>query len=100
MPPRLAHQFLRERQQCGDVFPLIERSQSRHIGLGEPTSTRREAPNDGVHSFQMEGLDAHVMPGDCFQAARKISNSGCRRTALPIEKKAKSGFEDVDLDEI
>ena len=66
MPPRLPHQFLRQREQCGDIFRLVERSQSRHIGLGEPMPTRREPPNDGAHPLQVLGADAHIMPGDRF----------------------------------
>jgi len=100
MPLGLAYQFLRERQQREDIFRLIEMSQSRHIGLGEPTSARREAPDDGAHPLQMIGPDAHIMSGDGFQAARKIGDPGCRRAARAVEKKSKSDFESIDLDEI
>ena len=38
--------------------------QPRPISFREPTSTRREAPNDASHLIQMMGLDTHMMPGD------------------------------------
>ena len=39
MPTRLAHQLLRKLQQREDVSPVIESSQPRPIGFGEPAST-------------------------------------------------------------
>jgi len=64
MPPGLAHQLLRERQQRENVSLVIEGPQPRPIGFSEPTSTRREAPNDASHLIQMMGLDAHMMTRD------------------------------------
>src|SRR6516162_8164689 len=86
MPPGSTHQFLRERQQCGDVFLLIERPQSRRIGRSEPTSTRRETLYDLSHTLQTRGLDAHVMASNGLQGTGEIRDCGRRLPALAVEK--------------
>jgi hypothetical protein len=100
MPPGQAHQLVRKPQQREDISPVIESPQPRPIGFREPASTRCEAANDASHLIQTVLFDPHMMSGDGLQAARKIGNRGRGCAALPVEEKAKTAFEGVNLDEI
>jgi len=98
-PRRLGHFALDEFEWA--VPSIIEGAQSRPIGFRKPASACREAmANDTSDPIQMIGPDAHVMFGDRLQAACKISDCGRGGTAFAIEKKAKSVFEGINLDEI
>jgi hypothetical protein len=100
VPSSLTHQLNRERQQCGDVSPIIEWPQPCPINFRQSASTRCETANDAPHLIQMALFDEYMMSGDSLQAARKICNCGRGRAACAVEKKAKSVLEGFDAHKI